>query len=148
MKPARNFDFSREDGVSLAQELTRVMLSCNAASLGANSPDEEDPVKAFVIKASPVIAAFNPRVVDYLGEELYLEESSAFYPGLIVKVKRPEGVRLRFTQPNGETVTKEYHGLTARLVLHEMHHLQGEPFYSHATKYHRDQALRRQKRKK
>lgn len=142
------FDFADPpiDPVELATILTETMLRENGAGLAANQVGF--PYSVFVIKSDPIIAAFNPRVVDYLGEEVYLDEGCLSWPNLIVKIKRPEGVRLRFTMPNGETITREFHGLTARVVLHELDHLAGEVFYEKATRYHRELAFKRMKKRK
>lgn len=136
------FDFSNPpiDPSELARQLTEMMLKENGIGLAANQLGL--PFNVFVIKSNPVICAFNPKVVDYIGEEVYMDEGCLSYPGLIVKIKRPEGIRIRFTQPNGETITREYHGMTARIVQHEMDHLDGIVFYERANKIHKDRAFR------
>ena len=149
MKPAsllrtkmERFDFSNPpiDPIELAKILTETMLKEKGIGLAANQLNL--PFNVFVIKSNPVICAFNPRIVDYSGDEVYLEEGCLSYPGLVVKIKRPEKVRVRFTQPNGETITQEYHGLTARTVQHEIDHLNGIVFYERATRIHKDRAFR------
>lgn len=136
------FDFSNPpiDPIELAKILTETMLKENGIGLAANQMDL--PFNVFVIKSNPVICAFNPRIVDYIGEEVYLEEGCLSFPGLAVKIKRPQGIRVRFTQPNGETITKEYHGLTARTIQHEIDHLNGVIFYERANRIHRERAFR------
>lgn len=143
--PCNRFDFENPqvDPIEIAKFLSETMLANNGIGLAANQVGL--PYRVFVIKSQPIICAFNPRIVDYLGEEIYLEEGCLSFPGLTVKIKRPEGVRVRFTQPNGETITKEYHGLTARCFQHELDHLDGIIFYERATKYHKDQAFRKLK---
>lgn len=139
------FDFSNPsfDPIELAQTLTKVMLENNGVGLAANQLGL--PYNVFVVKSSPIIAAFNPRIVDYIGDEIYLDEGCLSFKGLMVKIKRPEGIRLRFTMPNGETVTKEYHGLTARIIQHEIDHLNGILFYNKASRIHKERAFRQWK---
>jgi peptide deformylase len=75
-----------------------------------------------------------------------LEEGCLTYPGLIVKIKRPQHVRVRFTKPNGETITKLFTGMTARIFQHELDHLDGIIFYNKANRVHRDKALEKWRR--
>jgi peptide deformylase len=79
-------------------------------------------------------------------EEIRLEEVSLTYPGLEVKIKRPQHCKVRFATPNGEIRTETYTGITARVFQHSMDFLDGEVFYQKANPIHREQALRRWKR--
>lgn len=137
------FDFSNPptDPIELAKTLAESMLKNNGVGLAANQLGL--PYRAFVIKSDPIICAFNPKIVDKSEKEVYLDEGCLSFPGLVVKIKRPESIRVRFTQPNGETTTKEYHGLTARIFQHELDHLNGELFYDKAIRYHRDKAFKK-----
>ena len=76
---------------------------------------------------------------------IFLEEICLTYPGLSVKIKRPQHIRVRFTMANGETVTKQFTGMTARIFQQQLDHLNGIIFYSRANLYHREQALKKWK---
>ena len=89
---------------------------------------------------------FNPRVVFKGEEEHVLEEASVSFPGLQIKIKRPFAIRVRFEIVDGRTFTEPYNGITARQVLHLIDHLDGVPFYSSASRFHREQAFNKQKR--
>ena len=56
-----------------------------------------------------------------------------------------EFVRVRFKTPNGEILTKQFVGMTARCFQHEYDHLDGIRFYDRANKFHKDQAMRKWK---
>jgi peptide deformylase len=68
------------------------------------------------------------------------------FPGLAVKIKRADEIRVRFAMPNGDVRTETFRGLTAHSFQHEMDHMNGELFYMKATKYHRDQAFKNWKK--
>jgi peptide deformylase len=53
------------------------------------------PYRAFAIKAEKIIVCFNPRIVDYSEETIYLEEGCLSYPNLYIKVKRPKKIKIR-----------------------------------------------------
>lgn len=84
----------------------------------------------------------NPRIVNQTGEKL-MQEGCLSFPNLFVKVKRSSVIRVRFQQTNGETETKDYVGLSARVVLHEYDHLEGIVMKDVANRIHWDQAAKK-----
>lgn len=141
-----NFDFTNPptDPIQLAKDLAETMIANNGLGLSANQVGL--PYRVFVITGSPVLACFNPRVIDATTEEIYLDEGCLSFPNLFFKVKRPRTIRVRYTQPNGETVTKKYDGITARVFLHEYDHMNGILYTNRANAYHLNQAKKKLKK--
>ena len=75
---------------------------------------------------------FNPKIIHPSEKTITLEEGCLTFPGLTVKIKRPQHVRVRFTTPNGEIITKQFTGMTARIFQHELDHLNGITFNKRA----------------
>lgn len=96
-----------------------------------------------VMNIDPYIM-FNPRIVSATFTDMtILEEWSYSFPNLVVKIKRPKMVRLRFEDVNGQTHTRTFENFTARMILRKMDYLDGVIFYNKANKFHRDAALRK-----
>lgn len=131
------------DPVELARSLTELAITTDSISLSA--PQCGIDARVFVILADPVLACFNPKIVDSSEEELYLEEKCLTFPKVVLKVKRPKKIRVRFTMPNGMTETRVFDGLTSRHFQQQMDHLDGVLFLQRATRFHREQALKRAK---
>lgn len=146
--PTPEFDFSNPlvDPVQLAIDLTETMI--NSKGVGLAAPQIGISARAFVMSANPVIAVFNPIIVDQSKETVLLEEGCLSYPELLVKVKRPRTIKVRFTRPNGEIVTEKYTGITARIFLHELDHLDGIVFTKRASYFHRIQAMNKVRQNK
>ena len=150
---AEVFDFQNPqfDPIELSHILTQTMIKNHGIGLAA--PQIGISLKAFVINANPVLAVFNPKIVDVSEETALLEEGCLSFPDFYVKVKRPATIKVRFAQPNGEIVTRKYGGMTARIFQHEMDHTNGILFFTRASNYHREKAqkeyakLMKQKRK-
>ena len=145
----QSFDFGgKTDPVDLAENLAETMITNRAISLAA--PQIGLPVAMGVIgdptNKETIFAIFNPKVVDLFGEESYTIERCASFPGLFVKVKRHDGVRLRYTDMFGDTNTQKFTGLTSRCVQQVIDHLNGIPITKRATRYHLEQAKRAMKR--
>jgi peptide deformylase len=134
------FDFSNPvmDPLQLYTDLAETMRENNGMGLSANQIGVR--TRAFVMRAEEIIGVFNPRVVDESSETVTLEEGCLSYPNLFVKIKRPKSIKVRFTTPAGETSTKTFTGMTARVFLHELDHLDGVVYTSRANRYHLDQA--------
>jgi len=140
------FDFNNPpfDAIEFAQELIRFMYDNNAIGLSANQVGI--PYRIFAMRGSPEnFVCYNPKIVMPSEQEIMLEESSLTYPGLLVKVKRPQHIKVRFQTPNGDTRTETFTGLTARIFQHSLDNLDGIAYYNKANKYHRDLAFKKLK---
>jgi peptide deformylase len=140
------FDFKNPpfDPVQFSQNLVKFMYDNNGLGIAANQVGT--PYRIFAMRGAPEnFVCFNPKIVQYSEQNVVLEEGCLTYPGLLVKIKRSEFIRVRFQTPNGETLTKQFIGMSARVFQHEMDHLDGIVFYNRANKFHREQALRKWK---
>lgn len=146
LSKCQNFDFADPpfDPIEFSKQLIAFMYENNGLGLAANQVGV--PYRIFAMRGSPEnFVCFNPKIVLPSVEQVTLEEGCLTYQGLLVKIKRPQHLRVRFTTPNGDTMTKTFTGMTARVFQHEYDHLDGVVFYNKANKFHRDQALRRWK---
>lgn len=132
--------------IDLACDLAETMLYYKGIGLAANQCGL--PYRCFVLCADEIIPCFNPRVVDTSTETIVLEEGCLSYPGLLVKIKRPRKIKVRFADPNGTVVTKTFDGITARTFLHELDYLDGIDFISRASYIEKERALKKIKRMK
>lgn len=141
-----SFDFTNPpiDPIELAHALAQTMIQNNGLGLSANQIGL--PFRAFAMVGSPIIVCFNPRIVDTSSEQVVLEEGCLSYPNLFVKIKRPKMIKVRYTEPNGNTVTKTFDGMTARIFQHELDHLNGIRYIDRANKFHLEQARKAAKK--
>lgn len=87
----------------------------------------------FAMRGEPSFVCFNPKIVYSSDEQSFMEEACPSYPGLVVKIKRPSQVRVRFTVADGSVVTKIFSGFSARLAQHQIDKLNGIHFLSRAN---------------
>lgn len=138
-----DFDFENPpvDPITLSHQLVELMSRSRGIGLSANQAGL--PYRVFVMATNPVIACFNPRLVDIGEEQVLLDEGCLSYPGLAVKIKRPKNIKVRYTLPNGETTTQKFTGITARVFLHELDHMNGENFINRAGPLAKSSALKK-----
>jgi len=141
------FDFYHPpyDPIEFSQELVKMMHE--SGGIGLSAPQVGVPHRIFAMRGNPNFVCFNPRIVMKSEDSVMLEETCMSYPQLLIKIKRPQHIRVRFQTPNGETRTEQFTGLTARVFQHEMEHLDGNMFYKDATFFHRTTALKKWIRK-
>jgi peptide deformylase len=90
----------------------------------------------------PLTALVNP-VIEWRSEELEAaEEGCLSLPGVHVEVERPVRVRVRARDEHGDELEVEAEGLTARVIQHEVDHLDGVLILDHVSREARKEAMR------
>ena len=91
---------------------------------------------------APVSALVNPELQWSSSEEEIAEEGCLSLPLVHVDVERPLHVRVQAQDEHGEPLLIEASGLEARVIQHEMDHLDGVLILSRTTREHRKEAMR------
>jgi peptide deformylase len=90
----------------------------------------------------PVTALVNP-VLEWTSEELEVaEEGCLSLPGVHVEVERPARVKVRAQDEAGAQLELEAEGLPARVIQHEMDHLNGVLILDRISREARKEAMR------
>jgi len=128
------YDFKDNDGEFFANILFSKMKELGGVGLSANQVGVN--ARVFVMGLDDVtrINVFNPEILEYLGDEVVLNEGCLSYPGLFMHIKRPQGVKVKYQDQNGEHCETVLSGLTARIFLHEYDHMMGIDFTSRVSK--------------
>jgi peptide deformylase len=74
------------------------------------------------------------------------DEASPCLPGVSAKIKRPRAVTVRFVNIDGNVEEKDFVGLWATSVQHQIDHLNGKMYFDRLSKVKRDMLLRRAKK--
>jgi peptide deformylase len=95
-----------------------------------------------VQQQAPVVALINPEL-EWSGKESEgAEEGCLSLPKVLVEVERPVHVRVRARDEQGEEIVVEASGLEARVIQHEMDHLDGVLILDRTTRDQRKEAMR------
>jgi peptide deformylase len=84
----------------------------------------------------------NPEMIEAEGE-ITEEEGCLSIPDFVEIVTRPERVKLRFLDRNGEQREMWGEGLMARAMCHEIDHLNGTLFVDHLRGFKKDRILKK-----
>lgn len=139
-RPVERFDDS------LREEVRRMSLLMNDAlgvGLAANQVGILHRLLVYrVHQQSPAAALVNPEI-EWVGDELEtLEEGCLSLPSVHVDVERPVHIRVRAQNEYGEPLTIEASGLEARVIQHELDHLDGVLVLDRISRGQRKDAMR------
>jgi peptide deformylase len=131
---------------ALADEVKRMgALMDDALGIGLAATQLGVMHRVLVYRAeaeSPLGVLVNPEV-EYRSDEVEtMEEGCLSLPGVGVEVERPVDVRVRAQDETGAEITVEASGLEARVIQHEIDHLDGVLILDRTSRDQRKQAMR------
>ncbi len=111
------------DGVGLAAP--QVDLPIRVVVIGFRPYDEKTDTYGEVAEQHTLI---NPEILEFRGEKQYFNEGCLSVPDIHEDVLRPESVVVHYWDENWQEHTDVAEGLYARVVQHEIDHLDGKVF--------------------
>jgi peptide deformylase len=126
--PANEVEDPGDAVAELVERMTRLMQEARGVGLAA--PQVGVLRRVLVYQTSdeePVVALVNPRVTASSDDEETADEGclSLGAASVVVPVPRPVSVTVEAVTPDGEPLTVEAAGLEARVIQHELDHLDG-----------------------
>lgn len=140
-----NFDFSNPpyEPYEFAAKLHNLMIKENG--LGLSACQVGIPYRAFAMRVTgdePYVL-FNPKIVNQSDNLVSMKEGCLSFPLLFMNIKRPDAVRIRYQTYTGETKTQQFIGMSARVALHEMDHMDGITYMNRASSFELQRAMRK-----
>ena len=139
-RPVETFDAALADEV---RRMAALMDDALGIGLAATQLGVMHRVLVYrVDRDAPLGVLINPEL-EWSGEELEsMEEGCLSLPGVGVDVERPVNVRVRAVDERGTPLLVEASGLEARVIQHEMDHLDGVLILDRTSRDQRKQAMR------
>ena len=85
----------------------------------------------------------NPEVLHASTQMRPHQEASPNLPGVSAQIERPRAVTVRFLNAAGEIEERDFVGLWATSVQHQIDHLKGRMYFDRLSKVKRDMLLRK-----
>ena len=125
--------------IQLIIDMFQTMRQANGIGLAANQVGSTDRV--LVVDVSEIedlkeiapFALINPEIIGREGAKT-MEEGCLSIPDVRDEVDRADWIKVRFRDSNFEESELEAGGLLARVIMHEIDHLDGVLFTDHLTK--------------
>jgi peptide deformylase len=139
-RPVERFD------VGLRQEIHRMGILMNdSIGIGLAAPQVGVSHRLLVYRVepdSPVQALVNPEIEWSSRDKETMEEGCLSLPGVHVDVERPLFIRVRAQDAEGDPILVEASGLEARVIQHEVDHLDGVLILDRTSRDQRKDAIR------
>lgn len=134
-----------EELQQLAADMTETMYAAPGVGLAAN---QVGVLKRIVVidvseDKSGLKVLINPSIVEHSDTLKDYEEGCLSLKGLYEHVKRPDHVRVRAQDLDGNPVEFEAEGILAVCVQHEIDHLDGVVFIDHLSRLKKDRACQK-----
>jgi peptide deformylase len=131
---------------SLRQQVARMAGIMNdAIGVGLAAPQLGISQRLLVYRVgpdAPLVTLANPEIEWASDDREGSDEGCLSIPGVMVDVERPIHVRVRAQDEQGEPRSVEASGLEARVIQHEMDHLDGVLILDRTSRDERKRALR------
>jgi peptide deformylase len=131
---------------TLRQQVQRMAgIMRDAIGVGLAAPQLGISQRLLVYKIGsdgPLITLVNPQLEWKSEDAEAFEEGCLSIPGVTIDVERPVHVRVKAQDEHGEERFVEASGLEARVIQHEMDHLDGVLMMDRASRADRKEALR------
>ena len=131
-KVSKKIEF--EDAKSIISALRKSIEKREA--LGVAGPQIGKNVRVCLVWINEeFIALINPEIVSFSEETIVYEEGCLSLPGIWDNVERPKSIILKYTSENGEEKEEFFTGIDARIIQHEVDHLNGILFIDRIKKF-------------
>lgn len=115
----------------LAQDMIATMWQSDGVGLAA--PQIGQSLRLIIVASGKqAVSLINPVIMYKSFRKEIMEEGCLSVPGLFGPVKRPKTIRYRAYTVDGKKVSFKAEGLTARIIQHELDHLNGVLFIDRA----------------
>lgn len=129
----------------LADDMVETLYAKGGVGLAANQVGERERLLVFDAGEGPRVL-INPRISRKRGKQIGKEGCLSF-PGLELEIKRPMKIEIFYSDKEGERQKDKLEGLAARIICHEIDHLDGKTILDRISFFKR-MALKKKLKKK
>tara|TARA_B110000495_G_scaffold191752_1_gene195190 strand:- start:243 stop:755 length:513 start_codon:yes stop_codon:yes gene_type:complete len=140
--------------VDLSKKMIDIMLKAPGVGLAANQIGVLKKIVTIHIhnaedETDRIYALFNPLIKVYSKKKIIMEEGCLSLPKQYAEIERPESILVQYINEKNEIIEEEKNGFEARVLQHEIDHLNGKLFVDYLSSLKRNILIKRvQKLKK
>lgn len=133
-------------GIGLAAPQIGVMqrvVVIDCAQRAAEEEQEDGAEEAVEAEKPDPIALINPEITWFSEERRIHEEGCLSIPDYYEEVERPDLIRIRYQNIDGDMIEREAGGLLSTCMQHEVDHLDGKLFIDYLSRLKRDRVTKK-----
>jgi len=130
-----------QEVIDLIDVMFNIMYKERGMGLAAPQVDVSRRILGIDLESykGPVMALVNPQIVETSDDLVAYEEGCLSVPGIMRDIDRPSKILVKGITPDEKEVEFEADGLLARVLQHEIDHLNGTLFIDHLESFERNE---------
>lgn len=129
LKKSKRVDKIDDKVRNIAAGMISSMKSAGGIGLSAPQVGILKRIIIVMVNEEPKVM-INPEIISDVQETCTMEEGCLSFPGKYLSITRPKSVTVKYRNLAGHPMLETYDGLTARIIYHEIDHLEGIVFTS------------------
>ncbi len=114
----------------LVLDMKETMEEKEGLGLAANQIGERKRIFVFLdVRDGIVKEMINPKITEFSKEKESLEEGCLSFPNIFINIKRSRRIKVEGFDSNGNKIEIDAEGILARIIQHEIDHLDGVLFF-------------------
>jgi len=113
---------------ALIKDMKLTQVAAQGVGIAANQVGLNDRLAIITVGVKKMIPIINPYILEYSEETNVAEEGCLSLPGKWAPVRRSNEVALKYQDAHGKEIVMRFIGFEARIVQHEVDHLNGKLF--------------------
>ena len=139
--------------IDISKRMIDIMIKAPGVGLAANQIGILKKIVTIHIhneikKTNKIYAMFNPKIISYSKHKVLMEEGCLSIPEQFANVERSEEIELEYLNEKKEIVKERKNGFEARVLQHEIDHLEGKLFVDYLSSLKRNIFIKRVKKLK
>jgi peptide deformylase len=121
---------------AVVKDMAQTMYAAPGVGLAATQVDIHEQIIVIDVteEKNDLLVFINPEVVSASEDLKVFDEGCLSVPGIYEEVERPDRVKVKALNQQGEWFTKDCDGLLAVCIQHEMDHLKGKVFVQYLSR--------------
>lgn len=137
--------------IDISKRMIDIMIKAPGVGLAANqigilkkiiTVHIQDEIK----NSDKIYALFNPKIISYSEKKIIMEEGCLSLPKQYADIERPEEIIVEYLNEKNEKIKEKKNGFEARVLQHEIDHLQGKLFVDYLSSLKRNILIKRVKK--
>ncbi len=147
-KVADSIQNINQDIIDLIDSMFNIMYKANGIGLAAPQIDISKRILTLDIEMydGPSLTLINPEIISKSDIEEPYDEGCLSLPGISGEIIRPSEITVKGVTPDGKEIQIDAGGILARVLQHEIDHLNGVVFVDHLDDYIRKELTTELKR--
>ena len=134
--------------IDISKNMIDIMLKAPGVGLAANQIGILKQIVTIHIadekkNNEKIYAIFNPKIISYSKKSIIMEEGCLSLPKQYADVERSEEITLEYTDSKNQRKKEKKYGFEARVLQHEIDHLNGKLFVDYLSSLKRNMLIKR-----